>query len=124
VRILDVAVNAHSTLRAAPGNIADLVERASDYLPTLQARLDRARPTSTSTCACTTPAWIRTRTARWAACPVSTRRCWRAGAMVFDWCRERRLPVAFVLAGGYVGPGLDQASLVALHRLTLHAAAG
>ena len=34
----------------------------------------------------------------------------------------QRLPVAFVLAGGYVGPRLDQARLVALHRLTLSAA--
>lgn len=42
--------------------------------------------------------------------------------LVFDWCRARRLPVAFVLAGGYVGDRLDQAGLVALHRLTLAAA--
>ncbi len=43
---------------------------------------------------------------------------------VFAWCAERRLPVAFVLAGGYLGPRLDRASLVGLHRLTLTAAAG
>lgn len=43
--------------------------------------------------------------------------------MVFDWCRARKLPVAFVLAGGYAGPKLDQEKLVDLHRLTLlHAA--
>lgn len=41
---------------------------------------------------------------------------------VFEWCRRRRLPVAFALAGGYVGPGLDERGLVALHRLTLSAA--
>ena len=44
--------------------------------------------------------------------------------LVFDWCRERRLPIAFVPAGGYLGPRLDEAGLVALHRLTLSAAAG
>jgi hypothetical protein len=43
--------------------------------------------------------------------------------LVFAWCREKRLPVAFVLAGGYLGAGLDRAGLVALHRLTLAAAA-
>jgi acetoin utilization deacetylase AcuC-like enzyme len=43
--------------------------------------------------------------------------------LVFDWCRRRALPVAFVLAGGYVGAKLDAAGLVALHRLTLSAAA-
>ncbi|HEX6605699.1 MAG TPA: hypothetical protein VF276_02180, partial [Chloroflexia bacterium] len=43
--------------------------------------------------------------------------------LVFAWCREQRIPVAFVLAGGYVGGRLTAASLVALHRLTLAAAA-
>lgn len=43
--------------------------------------------------------------------------------MVFDWCRRRGLPLAFVLAGGYVGKRLDRAGLVALHRLTLESAA-
>ena len=42
---------------------------------------------------------------------------------VFSWCAQRKLPVAFVLAGGYIGPELDQAGLVELHRLTLQAAA-
>ena len=39
--------------------------------------------------------------------------------MVFSWCRDRGMPVAFVLAGGYVGPDLDEDGLVQLHRLTL-----
>ncbi len=43
--------------------------------------------------------------------------------MVFAWCRSRRLPIAFVLAGGYVGPRLDERGLVDLHRLTLAQAA-
>ncbi len=42
--------------------------------------------------------------------------------LVFDWCRARKLPAAFVLAGGYLGPNLEPAGLVALHRLTLEAA--
>jgi acetoin utilization deacetylase AcuC-like enzyme len=42
--------------------------------------------------------------------------------MVFDWCRSRGLPIAFVLAGGYVGPRLHQRGLVDLHRLTLSVA--
>jgi hypothetical protein len=43
--------------------------------------------------------------------------------LVFAWCRERRLPVAFVLAGGYIGPGLSVDELVALHRTTIEEAA-
>lgn len=42
--------------------------------------------------------------------------------LVIDWCREHVRAVAFVLAGGYVGWGLDAAGLVDLHRLTLAAA--
>jgi hypothetical protein len=45
-------------------------------------------------------------------------------AAVFSWCRIRGVPIAFVLAGGYVGPELDRAGLVTLHRLTLEAASG
>jgi acetoin utilization deacetylase AcuC-like enzyme len=44
--------------------------------------------------------------------------------LVFTWCRAQRIPVAFVLAGGYSGRRLTTAGLVALHRLTLAAAAG
>ena len=47
----------------------------------------------------------------------------RREEMVFAWCRRQRLPVAFVLAGGYTGPGLDEDGLVVLHRLTICAAA-
>ena len=42
--------------------------------------------------------------------------------MVFRWAKESRTPIAFVLAGGYIGRDLDEAGLVSLHRLTLNAA--
>jgi acetoin utilization deacetylase AcuC-like enzyme len=43
--------------------------------------------------------------------------------IVFDWCTTGKLPVAFVMAGGYTGARLDQETLVGLHRSTLSAAA-
>ena len=43
--------------------------------------------------------------------------------MVIDFCRSNGLPMAFVLAGGYVGPRLSQQRLIDLHRLTIKAAA-
>ena len=43
--------------------------------------------------------------------------------LVFGWCREHEVPIAFVLAGGYLGGRLDEEGLVGLHRLTLSAAA-
>jgi acetoin utilization deacetylase AcuC-like enzyme len=44
-------------------------------------------------------------------------------ALVFGWARVHRLPLAFVLAGGYTGAALDRDALVALHRLTIEASA-
>lgn len=39
--------------------------------------------------------------------------------LIFDWCHERDLPVAFVIAGGYIGRRLDESGLIDLHRLTI-----
>ena len=47
----------------------------------------------------------------------------RRERLVFDWARAHAIPVAFVLAGGYLGPGLDESGLASLHRLTIEAAA-
>jgi acetoin utilization deacetylase AcuC-like enzyme len=44
--------------------------------------------------------------------------------LVFAWCREHAAATAFLLAGGYISRDLDEQGLVALHRLTLSAAAG
>lgn len=43
--------------------------------------------------------------------------------LVFDWCHAHAVPVAFVLAGGYLSKRLDRGGLVSLHRETLLAAA-
>lgn len=42
--------------------------------------------------------------------------------LVFEWCAARVLPVAFVIAGGYIGRRLGERGLVDLHRLTVSAA--
>jgi acetoin utilization deacetylase AcuC-like enzyme len=39
--------------------------------------------------------------------------------MVFQWCRERGIPVAYAMAGGYTGGKLTRKRLVELHRLTI-----
>ncbi len=43
-------------------------------------------------------------------------------ALVFGWCHEQGIPMAFTLAGGYTGARLAQEELVGLHRLTIRAA--
>lgn len=42
--------------------------------------------------------------------------------MVFEWCRRRQVPVAFVLAGGYIGADLSKQGLVSLHMMTVREA--
>jgi len=39
--------------------------------------------------------------------------------LVADWCRENKVPVLFVLAGGYEGPNLDLEGVARLHLLTI-----
>ena len=39
--------------------------------------------------------------------------------MIFQWCSERHMPIAYCLAGGYIGKRMSQKSLVDLHRLTI-----
>lgn len=41
---------------------------------------------------------------------------------LFSWARDKGVPVAFVLAGGYSGARLSREELVLLHRLTIQAA--
>ena len=43
--------------------------------------------------------------------------------LVFDWAARIGAPVAWVLAGGYRGPEFEMDDVVALHRLTVEAAA-
>ncbi|WP_278314172.1 hypothetical protein [Lolliginicoccus levis] len=43
--------------------------------------------------------------------------------LVFEFCARESVPVAFVLAGGYIGPRLAADELVDLHRLTIAAGA-
>ena len=53
---------------------------------------------------------------------ISTFDLYQREKMVFHWAAEAKVPVAFVLAGGYSGSRLSRAELVDLHRLTLQAA--
>lgn len=47
----------------------------------------------------------------------------RRERMIFDWCRQRGIPIAFALAGGYLGSRLTREELVNLHRMTIFEAA-
>ena len=122
----DVAVNAFDSSAPTAHHTLDLVRAADDYLPTVAARLEELPARAPAFDLCLYNAGMDPHE----DCPIGGLRgitreiLAEREQLVFDWCRRLRLPVAFVLAGGYTGPALDERGLVNLHRLTLVAAAG
>jgi hypothetical protein len=45
-----------------------------------------------------------------------------SSCIVFQWAASRGRPIAFVIAGGYVGEDLSPDTLIALHRHTIASA--
>lgn len=112
---LDIAVD---TFDYYPG--CTVVDEPDEYLSILRRSLDRV-PQDVSLVIYN------------AGMDVHERDCGPAGfdvrfvaareALVFSWSRDRQIPLAYVIAGGYTTGGLRQQELVALHRCTIQAAA-
>src|SRR5262249_8582343 len=114
---VDVSVDPFDHYDPGPRTTLDLVNRAQDYLPTIEGRLREPRARRFGLCLSTAgmdpPQDCPTGALPGIADPILQER----ERLVFVWCRERGLPVAFVMAGGYVQPPrMDEARLVALHR--------
>jgi acetoin utilization deacetylase AcuC-like enzyme len=125
VWLVDVAVNSFDAYTPGSRHTLDIVRSPARYLPTIAARLDELPRRAPRIDMCLYNAGMDP----YEGCPVgglsgiSGTMLQEREQLVFDWCRDRGIPVAFVLAGGYTGPSLDEATLVALHRLTIAAAA-
>ncbi len=122
IRLMDVAVDGFDHYTPAAPHTLDLVRSADDYLPTIARRLRKLADSRFDLCLYNAGMDPHQHSAVGGLDGIDAAMLARRESMVFAWCRARRLPVAFVLAGGYLGPRLDQAALVALHRLTLDAA--
>ena len=120
---LDIAVDGFDRYLPVGDNTLDLVDDARAYLGVLDRRLDRLRDSKFDLCLYNAGMDPHQDCPVGGLAGIDARLLARRERRVFSWCAQRRLPVAFVLAGGYIGPNLDQAGLVALHRLTLQAAA-
>ena len=121
---MDVSVNAFDRYEPLGNNQLEMVHDGSRYLATIERKLS----------------WLEREAPRFDICLYNAGMdpfggCSIGGIQgvtqkvlsdrevaVFSWCRMRAVPIAFVLAGGYLGPELERAGLVALHRLTLEAA--
>jgi acetoin utilization deacetylase AcuC-like enzyme len=121
---MDISVDPFDRYEPLGNNQLEMVHDGSHYLPTIERKL----------------IWLEREAPRFDICIYNAGMdpfggC-RIGGMqgvtqkvlrdrevaVLSWCRMRDVPIAFVLAGGYVGPKLERTGLVALHRLTLEAA--
>lgn len=123
VHLLDVAVDGFDLYRPTEGNSLDLIAEAERYLPMIERRLSELRDERFDLCLYNAGMDPYEQCAIGGLAGIDRRMLAERERLVFAWCRKKRIPVAFVLAGGYLGPDLDRAGLVALHRLTLAAAA-
>ena len=123
---MDVSVDAFDRYEPLGNNQLEMVHDSSRYLPTIERKLTWLEREAPRFDICLYNAGMDP----FGGCPIGgmqgvTQKVLRDREVaVFSWCRMRGVPIAFVLAGGYLGPELNRAGLVALHRLTLEAACG
>lgn len=122
---IDVSVTDYDSYASSERVWLDIVQQGTDYLAAVQRGLDEADRRGPRFGLCLYNAGMDPHEGcSEGGMPGITREVLAARErMVFDWCRSREVPIAFVLAGGYVGPRLDTEGLVNLHRLTLSVAA-
>jgi len=123
IRHVDVATDSFDRYVPRGANTADIVARADDYLETIRTRLASLEVGERD---------LLLYNAGMDPCEdvpigglagVTKDVLAERERLVFEAAARRGVPTAFVLAGGYLGPRLDEAGLVALHRLTIAAAA-
>jgi acetoin utilization deacetylase AcuC-like enzyme len=109
------SVTGHSTL--------DLITETSDYLTTLRDRLSALGEVAFDVVIYNAGMDVDERCPLGGLAGITLATLAQREQIVFEWARAREVPVAFVLAGGYLGPHLSQDELVELHLLTIAAAA-
>jgi acetoin utilization deacetylase AcuC-like enzyme len=124
IRHADIAVNSFDYYTPTAENSFELVRDAARYLPAVRELLSRLESGGGyDLCLYNAGMDPHEGSAEGGLAGITEETLAERERLVFAWCRARALPVAFVLAGGYVSPRLPQEQLVALHRLTVEAAA-
>ena len=123
IRQVDVAVDRHDRYSETDQARLAMVNNSADYLPTIQRLLDALDGDVFDLCLYNAGMDPHTRCSIGGLAGINEWILAERERLVFAWCQGRGLPIAFVLAGGYIGQRLDQRGLVELHRLTLSAAA-
>lgn len=108
------------------GVCLSVVKSAGEYLPTVEKRLNKLSENAPHFDLCLFNAGMGPHEdCDTGGMPgITTEMLAERERMVFEWCRRKGTPIAFALAGGYIGGKLSQRQLVRLHRLTIEAAVG
>ena len=114
---VDVSVNVVDAYWMNGNNTLDIVRDSANYLPTIEAKLGELGNFDLCLYNSGMDPDERCEVGGFAGINADVLR--RREELVFGWAKQRGIPIAFVLAGGYAGPGLTQGDLVKLHRLTI-----
>jgi len=121
---VDVSVDRFDLYEPGERTTLDIVVNAADYLPTIATRLREAQTRRFGLCLYNAGMDPHEDCPQGGLAGITDQHLRAREELVFEWCRELELPVAFVMAGGYLRPPqMDETRLVELHRLTLTAAA-
>jgi acetoin utilization deacetylase AcuC-like enzyme len=125
IRQLDVSVNSYDNYPESEQARLVMVGNSTEYLPAVRRVLEDADRQGASFDLCLYTAGMDPSEdcSTGGQAGITRDMLAEREQLVFEWRRVRQLPIAFVLAGGYIGARLDESGLVALHRLTLSAAA-
>jgi acetoin utilization deacetylase AcuC-like enzyme len=120
---VDLAVSAWDAPAGDQGRCSvETIHRAEDYLPTLERRLASLTRTPIDLCIYNAGMDPHEDSDIGGLAGMTTAIIRARERTVFEWAAAARIPVAFVLAGGYAGSELSRERLVDLHRLTIAAA--
>lgn len=122
VRHVDVSVSSYDDYTPTGEHRLDVLRQPASYLPTVERRLQELVDLPLDLCLYNAGMDPFEGCAIGGLSGITRAMLAERERLVFQWCQRRGLPIAFVLAGGYLGDALDESGLVGLHRLTLEAA--
>jgi hypothetical protein len=121
---LDISVHPFDRYESGSNSRLVMIDQGGDYLALLEHELETLAASGERWDLCLYNAGMDP----FEYCPhgglegVSRRVLMDRERIVFRWCRSQKIPVAFVIAGGYLGRRLERQDLVELHRMTIEAA--
>ncbi len=122
IRQVDISLNSVDAYWSSGSNTLDIIRDADKYLPAIGQRLGELGQFDLCLYNSGMDPDERCEVGGFTGITAEVLR--QREQLVFSWAKQRGIPIAFVLAGGYCGSELTQEDLVKLHRLTIASAQG